>query len=93
MAAEKPTPVLRASTVSRQLHNAGFTISHAARRYRHEGIFVSGKGRVGISVDLDAPGERQHGIDAIVETLTSLGYQVDAPETGSECGAIYVEKG
>jgi len=85
--------VLRASTVSRQLHAAGLTISHAARRYRHEGIFVSGKGRVSVSVDLDTPGERQRGIDLVVEILTDLGYSVEAPAIGSECGAVYIEKG
>lgn len=59
------------ATVSRRLKAAGFTVSPEARKYRYDGLFVSGTadGRVSILVDLGTAGENARVTGEILDEL------------------------
>jgi hypothetical protein len=73
---------ITASGVSRLLSQGGIRTSHAERRNRHEGTYVTGRGKisteVSVMVAIDAPGQRRRVAAEAVRILEEGGYHVEA---------------
>jgi hypothetical protein len=73
---------ITASGVSRLLAEGGIRTSHAERRNRHEGIYVTGRGanttQVTVMIAVDTPSQRNHVASEAVRILEAGGYHVEA---------------
>lgn len=64
------------ATASRRLRAAGFNISPSARRYKHDGVFVAGRGDF-ISVLVDLPARSVAVANKIAETVRGWGMDAE----------------
>lgn len=77
------------SAASRRLRSAGYNISPAARRHRHDGIFVAGRGDY-ISVLVDLPGTDRcaRAAEEIAATVRSWGMTPEVTVSKDSCAWV-----
>ncbi|MFE0490113.1 hypothetical protein [Streptomyces griseoaurantiacus] len=75
--------------VTRRLRAAGVNVSSAARKFRHEGIYVSARGlSISVLVDLGTPYKVREAAQDVARVVTSWGIKAEVTEKEHDDGGL-----